>query len=217
MGVGESPRVKGGEAGKGNHHSTESHTKMSGARRGEKYCDKGWLRQKYWEEGLTIQDLARLARVSHTTIRGWMIGLGIPRRTCGEAQRGRKHSLERRQKESKARRGKNNPFWGKKHSLETLGKLRGKKHHNWKGGRRQHPEGYVFILRPNHPYVCKQGYVLEHRLIMENDLGRFLTPEEIVHHINGIPNDNRIENLMLFASQSEHAAFHNAKRKVLEK
>ena len=51
--------------------------------------------------------------------------------------------------------------------------------------------------------------MLKHRLIMERHLSRKLKTSEVVHHINSNRADNRIENLMLFASNSEHATFHH--------
>jgi len=55
------------------------------------------------------------------------------------------------------------------------------------------------------------GYILEHILVMEQYLGRFLTPQEVVHHKNHITNDNRIENLELFASHADHLSMHMKK------
>jgi len=56
-------------------------------------------------------------------------------------------------------------------------------------------EGYVYIRVRNHPYTTKAGYLLEHRLVMEKHLGRYLKKYELVHHLNGIRTDNRIKNL----------------------
>jgi hypothetical protein len=51
---------------------------------------------------------------------------------------------------------------------------------------------------------------------MEKELGRFLESGEVVHHINGIHDDNRPENLRLFENTSRHSAFHFANRPVEE-
>lgn len=85
--------------------------------------------------------------------------------------------------------------------------LRGENACHWKDGKIM-SNGYVHIYSPKHPFVANKRYVLEHRLVMERYIGRYLTPEEIVHHINEIKTDNRIENLMLFANDSEHGKHH---------
>ena len=59
-------------------------------------------------------------------------------------------------------------------------------------------EGYINTHRPNHPQARQGGRVLEHRLVMEEHLGRYLEDIEQVHHKNGIRDDNRIENLELW-------------------
>lgn len=68
----------------------------------------------------------------------------------------------------------------------------------WRGGRYTKPDGYVMVSVLDHPYAQKHhGYVPEHRLVMEKRLGRFLEPHETVHHVNGVRDDNRDENLQL--------------------
>lgn len=65
---------------------------------------------------------------------------------------------------------------------------------NWKGGRYINSAGYVYIS-------LKGKRKFEHRHVMEQRLGRVLKSHETVHHINGVRNDNRIENLELWTTR----------------
>ncbi len=74
---------------------------------------------------------------------------------------------------------------------------------NYRGGKIRR-NGYWYVKKWDHPSSGKQGYVAEHRLIVEESLGRFLKKGEVVHHINHDISDNRIENLKLFSSAGQH-------------
>lgn len=82
------------------------------------------------------------------------------------------------------------------------------KNSRWNGGKLQKRPGYILVLQPEHPSADSRGYVREHRLVIEAALGRYLTEDEVVHHTNGNPSDNRIENLELL-SKKEHRQIHN--------
>lgn len=64
--------------------------------------------------------------------------------------------------------------------------------------------GYKRIHRPLHPNADRDGYILEHRLIMEEYLHCYLEREWDIHHLNQIRDDNRLENLELFTSSADH-------------
>lgn len=85
---------------------------------------------------------------------------------------------------------------------------KGENNSNWGGGKKL-TYGYVLIYKPEHPFADCLGYVREHRLVVEAREGRYLRPEERVHHINGKTWDNRSSNLMLFANEREHKKFEN--------
>lgn len=88
--------------------------------------------------------------------------------------------------------------------------LKGDQHPRWKGGKMDDGQGYIKILCPSHPNN-NQGYVLEHRLIVEKNIGRLLKANEIVHHKNGVRDDNRLENLQLMTI-GEHRVLHQTGR-----
>lgn len=107
-------------------------------------------------------------------------------------------SIEFRKKISDVTKGEKNPNYGK----------RGSDASGWKGGRRKSSKGYIELYLPSHPFASKSNLISEHRLIMERMIGRYLNQKEVVHHKNGIPYDNRSENLMLISNKNLHKQIH---------
>ena len=74
----------------------------------------------------------------------------------------------------------------------------------WAGGVKL-MKGYEYRRTPNHPHGTKHGcYVAAHRLVMEQKLGRYLLPTEVVDHIDGNIRNNHPDNLRVFASNADH-------------
>ena len=78
---------------------------------------------------------------------------------------------------------------------------------NWKGGIFINHDGYRMIWSPYHPNATSNGYVFEHRLVMEKMLGRFLKSSEVIHHINFNKLDNNPKNLKLMEN-NKHLELH---------
>lgn len=107
-----------------------------------------------------------------------------------------------------------------KRSLASVERLRlrmtGDKNPSWKGGvtyRNRHGNyanqriKYVKCPQQFSSMARKDGYVMEHRLLVAQIIGRPLTRKESVHHINHNAEDNRPENLMLFKTNKDHKLY----------
>jgi len=104
---------------------------------------------------------------------------------------------------------------GRRNKDRILLSMRGPNHPAWKGGQ-MHTDGYVYLLRPDHPNCNKRGYIPRSHLVMENHIGRYLKPGEVVHH-EGERDDDRIEMLILFPLNKDHLAYHRLLKKGGEK
>ena len=68
--------------------------------------------------------------------------------------------------------------------------------------------GYIKVKAPkDHPYKDRKGYIMEHRLVIERQIGKYLEPEQEVHHLDGDKTNNKIENLLV-VSKTEHRRIH---------
>ncbi len=143
----------------------------------------------------------------------WKKSLGLTRfsKNCIPWNKGKKgiYSKESLKKMSESHLNKHNSVISEFKKGQTKEKAG-----YWKGGRIKYNYGYILIYKPEHPFANGK-YVLEHRLVVEKQIGRYLKPKEVVHHrgieyfINSIENkqDNCPRNLMAFINASAHTRF----------
>jgi len=100
--------------------------------------------------------------------------------------------------------------WNKGKKLPQLSR---EKHPNWQGGKPFKTKvGYVKVYIFGHPKATNNR-ICEHIIVAEKKLGRYLEAGEMVHHLNGIKYDNRIENLVICKSDKEHLNYHRKYKK----
>lgn len=93
---------------------------------------------------------------------------------------------------------------------------KGDKCPRWKSGKIITTQGYYRIFKPEWISADKDGYVTEHKFLVEKLLKRKLKTSETIHHINGDKKDNRLKNLYLFSNKAQHASYHhNKKSKII--
>lgn len=93
---------------------------------------------------------------------------------------------------------------------------RGRHPGNWAGGRKLDSDGYVLLLRPEHPGAQKSGYVHEHLTVVEMVLGRSLPKGVIIHHVDEDRQNNKTDNLVVCEGMAYHKLLHRRTRTLRE-
>ena len=162
------------------------------------------LYDMYIVQRMPMWKISNELNVAVGTVFNYLKKYNIKTRSVSEATKGRKLSLEQRLEIG--RRSK-----GRKASLETRTKMSEAKKIHGAGHKKQRQDGYIAVYYPEHPKSNKEGYIMEHILVVEGAIGRHLVANECVHHINENKRDNRIENLKIM-TKSEHMRYHSTKR-----
>lgn len=158
-----------------------------GRQRTKKYCSRAcyiaqlrqhWplpetLQRLYWDEKLSLKQMERVLGIDDVSIFTAMVHYNISRRSAGD---GLRLGFQQGRIKANRRRGENHPNWG--------------------GGKQKMSGGYIGILQPDHPRAGKKGYVREHILVWEAAHNTTLPQGWVVHHLNGVVDDNRAENLV---------------------
>lgn len=93
--------------------------------------------------------------------------------------------------------------------------IKGPEHYNWKGGKSKNGKGYIFIYQPGHPRAY-QNRVLEHIIIWEQANGIPLPKGWVIHHLNGIKDDNRPANLMALPNKKHYLVLQAKAKRIQE-
>lgn len=166
--------------------------------------DKEYLETAYYSKKMTYSDIAKEFGVTPSCVFYWFKKYGIKPRYTNKIMHPHVYTEEERQKRSKLHKGKIV-------SEESRRKISESKKIHTIGHQKKRTDGYISVYYPDHPDANEEGYIMQHRLVMEKHIGRRLQKNEVVHHKNRNRSDNRIENLELMTA-SEHMSFHMKER-----
>lgn len=169
--------------------------------------DKNTLYTLYVIDKLSASKIGKLYKVDHKIICKYLKDYGIETRPRSFYLKGRTVTKETREKISKANKGR---VYGEQ-ALKNIREGSKKNRLKGAGHKIKKQDGYILVYYPTHPKSNNIGYVREHILVVEESIGKPLKDNEVVHHINGIKDDNRIENLQVM-TKSEHMSYHSKLR-----
>ncbi|WP_066452435.1 HNH endonuclease signature motif containing protein [Anaerotruncus rubiinfantis] len=166
--------------------------------------DKCYLETAYFNRRMTYKDIAKECEVTPAAVCYWFKKYGIAARRKEEKIHPHVYTSDELKRISQIHKGKIV-------SLTTKLKISEARKLHGRGHQKKRDDGYIKVYYPSHPSATADGYVMQHRLMMEDHIGRFLTDDEVIHHINHNRSDNRIENLRLM-NVRDHAALHMKER-----